>query len=170
MLAPVGLLLMFAANQPPLDVVPNIDLNRYQGKWYEIARLPNWFERSCDRDVTATYTLRPDGQIQVVNACLKSDGSPKQAKGRAKLRDPQGPNTKLKVTFFWPFYGDYWIIDLDPEYQWVLVAGGPSRKYLWLLSRTPMIDQVLYQRLMDEAKAKGFDTSHVIRTKQSGAD
>ena len=156
-------LMLFAASNTPLQVVPRVDLNRYQGKWYEIARRPNRFESSCARDITATYFLQPDGIIRVVNECVKADGKAKRSDGKAKLRDPKGPNTKLRVSFFWPFYGDYWIIGLDPDYQWAVVAGGDDRKYLWLLSRTPRIDEALYEKLMEDAKAKGFDVSRVIR-------
>lgn len=157
------LLLLLAMNTPPLEVVPSVDLNRYQGKWHEIARLPNRFERSCVRDVTATYSLLPDGGIRVVNECVDEKGKANRSEGKARLKDKRGPNTKLKVSFFWPFYGDYWIIGLDPDYQWALVAGGEDRKYLWLLSRTPKIDEALYQKLISVAKTKGFDVDRLIR-------
>ena len=92
--------LQAADGKPPLDVVPSVDLTRYAGKWYEIARLPNRFQRGCADNVTATYTLRPDGKITVLNECREADGRPKAAKGTARVADARGPNTKLKVTFF----------------------------------------------------------------------
>ncbi len=149
-----------AKDLPPLRVAPNVDLARYAGKWYEISRLPNWFERACVSDTTATYTLRPDGKVHVLNTCRKSDGTMKSAKGTARTIDGE-PNTKLKVTFFWPFSGDYWIVDLDPDYQWVLV-GEPKRNYLWILARTPKLDQALYERILKRASEEHFEVARLI--------
>jgi apolipoprotein D and lipocalin family protein len=149
----------------PLDVAPQVDLTRYAGKWYEIARLPNRFQRVCASDVTATYTLRPDGRIAVLNECRQADGRRKSAKGTAWVADARGPNTKLKVTFFWPFRGNYWIIDLDPEYRWAVV-GEPGRDYLWILSREPQLDTALYQQIVERAKQQGFDTAELLKTRQ----
>ena len=154
-----------AAGEAPLDVVPSVDLNRYAGKWYEIARLPNRFQRDCAGNTTATYTLRPNGKITVLNECRKSDGRQKSAKGTARVADAKGPNTKLKVTFFWPFSGKYWIIDLDPEYRWAVV-GEPSRDYLWILSREPQLDAALYQQIVERARQRGFDTDKLLKTRQ----
>ncbi len=161
-----GTALLWAKGDPPLPVVPNVDLSRYAGKWYEIARLPFRFEEDCAGDVTAQYEQKPDGSIAVVNACRKKDGSLKQSKGTARLRDKNGPNSQLKVTFFWPFSGDYWILDLDEEYRWALV-GAPNRKYLWVLSRTPQLPTNVYERLLSKAQGFGFDVKSMIRTKQS---
>jgi apolipoprotein D and lipocalin family protein len=152
-----------AANQS-LPVVPAIDLNRYAGKWYELARLPNRFERNCSSDITANYALRPDGKIDVRNACKQANGKVKESKGTAKVADKKGPNSKLKVTFFWPFAGDYWILDLDPQYQWVLV-GVPTRKYLWILSRSANLDAKTYEQIVAKAQSLGFDTSQLLRVK-----
>ena len=152
-----------AANQP-LPVVPAVDLNRYAGKWYELARLPNRFERNCSSDITANYALRPDGKIDVRNACKQANGKVKESKGTAKVADKEGPNSKLKVTFFWPFAGDYWILDLDPQYQWALV-GVPTRKYLWILSRSANLDAKTYEQIVAKAQSLGFDTSQLIRVK-----
>lgn len=149
----------------PLEVAPAVDLNRYAGKWYEIARLPNRFQRDCDANSTATYTLRPDGRITVVNECRKADGRSKSAKGTAQVADVKGPNTKLKVTFFWPFRGDYWILDLDPEYRWAVV-GEPGRNYLWILSRGPQLDPVRYRQIVERAQRQGFDTARLLKTPQ----
>jgi apolipoprotein D and lipocalin family protein len=153
----------------PLQVAPSVDLKRYAGKWYEVARLPNRFERDCVRDVTATYTLRPDGKITVLNECRTGNGKLKSAKGTAKLADQNGPNTKLRVTFFWPFYGDYWIIDLDPQYRWAVV-GEPKRNYFWILSRTPSLPEDVMSGLLERARAEGFELSNLIRPPQTGAE
>ena len=147
-----------------LEVVPSVDLSRYVGQWYEIARLPNRFEKKCADSVTATYTLRSDGKIEVLNRCRKASGEFTTAKGKAKIVDKK-TNAKLKVTFFWPFYGDYWILDLGPNYEYAVV-GDPSRDYLWILSRTPQIDEALYQQLLAKMAARGFQTGRMIRTTQ----
>jgi apolipoprotein D and lipocalin family protein len=149
-----------ADSQPPLQVVPSVDLARYAGKWHEIARLPNRFHRDCAANTTATYTLRPDGNINVVNECRKRDGRTKSAKGTARVADRNGPTTKLKVTFFWPFSGDYWIIDLDSDYRWVVV-GEPGCNYLWVLSREPRMDGVLFQQILERAKQQGFQVERL---------
>jgi apolipoprotein D and lipocalin family protein len=142
-----------------------VDLAKYAGKWYEIARLPNRFQRNCAGNVTATYTLRPDGKIGVLNECQTSDGKPKSAKGTARVASEDGPNTKLKVTFFWPFSGNYWILDIDPGYQWVLV-GEPDREYLWILSREPVMDEKLYSQIVERARSQGYAVERLIRTRQ----
>ena len=145
-----------------LQVVPSVDLSRYVGQWYEIARLPNRFQKKCADSVTANYTVRSDGNIQVVNRCRKASGEFTTAKGTAKIVDKK-TNAKLKVTFFWPFYGKYWILDLGPNYEYAVV-GEPGRDYLWILSRTPQIDETLYQQLLAKMQARGFDTTPMIRT------
>lgn len=147
-----------------LEVVPSVDLSRYVGQWYEIARLPNRFQKKCADSVTANYTLRKDGSIQVVNRCRKASGEFTTATGKAKIVDKK-TNAKLKVTFFWPFYGKYWILDLGPNYEYAVV-GEPGRDYLWILSRTPQIDEALYQQLLAKMQARGFDTTRMIRTAQ----
>jgi len=152
--------------EAPMRVVPSVDLTRYAGKWYEIARLPNRFQRDCASDTTASYTLRPDGKITVVNACRTSEGKAKTATGTARLASDKEPKSKLKVSFFWPFYGNYWIIDLDPDYQWAVV-GEPGRKYFWILSREPRLDDTLYQQVLDRAKQQGYDVSRLIKTRHS---
>lgn len=143
-----------------LEVVPHVELERYLGKWYEIARLPFRFEDDCT-DITATYSLSKNGNISVLNGCLKS-GKLKQAKGKAKVVD-KNTRAKLKVTFFWPFSADYWIIDLGKEYDYAVV-GTPNRKYLWILSRTPQMDGELFSRIIESVKSKGFDVSKLIKT------
>ena len=147
-----------------LKVVQSVDLTRYVGLWYEISRLPNTFQKKCSGVVTANYTMRADGKIEVINRCLKASGKYATAKGTAKIVDKK-TNAKLKVTFFWPFYGDYWILDLGPNYEYAVV-GEPGRKYLWILSRSPQMDEELYQQLLQKMAAQGFNTELMIRTSQ----
>ena len=162
----LALITIFAAvidgRRNNLDVVPHVDLNRYVGQWYEIARLPNRFEKKCANSVTATYSLRTDGKIEVVNRCRKSSGDYTTAKGKAKVVD-KTTNAKLKVTFFWPFYGDYWILDLGENYEYAVV-GAPNRKYLWILSRSPQMDETVYRQLLAKMAARGFNTEQMIKT------
>jgi apolipoprotein D and lipocalin family protein len=152
---------------PPLRVVPDVDLERYSGTWYEVARLPNRFEKNCAGDITATYAPRPDGRITVTNRCRKTDGTINEASGVARRVKNQPPSV-LQVRFapsylsFLPMvWGDYNIIELGPAYDYAVV-GSHDRKYLWVLSRTPRIDRTLYRSLLDRAKAQGFDTSTMI--------
>jgi len=143
-----------------LEVVPHVELEKYLGKWFEIAHLPARFQEGCT-DTTATYTLSKDGNISVLNECRRN-GKVKLAKGKAKVVD-KNSGAKLKVTFFWPFYGDYWIIDLGKDYNYAVV-GTPNRKYLWILSRTPQMADKLFSQLLESAKSKGFDVSKLIKT------
>jgi apolipoprotein D and lipocalin family protein len=157
-----------------LEVVPSVDLSRYAGKWYEIARLPNRFQNKCAGEVTADYSLLEGGQLKVVNQCVQKNGQTARAEGIARLADERGPNSKLEVRFapswlaWLPMvWGDYWIIDLAPDYGYSVV-GAPDRKYLWILSRAPQMDEASYQRIVNQAAAKGFDVSRLIKTRQSG--
>jgi apolipoprotein D and lipocalin family protein len=143
-----------------LEVVSNVELEKYLGKWYEIAHLPARFQKDCT-DTTATYTLSEDGSISVLNECRRN-GKVKKVKGKAKVVD-KNTGAKLKVTFFWPFSADYWIIDLGKDYDYAVV-GTPNRKYLWILSRTPQMDDKLFSQLLDFVKSKGFDVSNLIIT------
>lgn len=178
--AAVGLLVLFAAlivkaeekGKEPLRVVSSIDLPRYAGLWYEVARLPNRFEEKCAGDVTAEYTLKSADRIKVVNRCRRQDGRTTEAVGDAKLADRKGPNSRLKVRFapaflsFLPMvWGDYQVIELAPDYSYAVV-GAPNRKYLWILSRNPRMDEATYLRLTEAARSQGFDVSKLIRTKQ----
>lgn len=160
-------------SKEPLDVVPEVDLNRYMGTWYEIARLPNWFQKKCVGDVTATYSMRDDGDIKIVNRCRKENDEIIEAEGRAKRASKNGPNTKLKVRFapkilsFLPLvWGDYWIIHLASDYSYAVI-GEPARKYLWILSRTPTMDETTFQNLLGQIRQKGYDITDFIRTKQT---
>ena len=136
-----------AGHTPPLAVVPQVELGRYMGTWYEIASYPTWFQKGCAGS-TATYALRPDGAVDVLNRCRKG-GELDSAHGTAWAPDPSVP-AKLKVRFFWPFSGDYWIIELGPEYEYAVV-GHPSREYLWILSRTPRMEPIPSTRASSSA-------------------
>ena len=148
-----------------LETVAKVELDRYLGKWFEVAHLPFKYEDGAT-DITATYSLLKNGNVGVLNECLK-DGKVKASRGKARVVD-KVTDAKLKVTFFWPFYGDYWIIKLGENYDYSVV-GTPNRKYLWILSRTPKMDQKLYSELIDFAKSKGFNTDDLILTPQIGA-
>ena len=154
----------------PLEVVPFVDLVRYAGTWYEIARLPNGFQSSCAGDVTATYTLLDDGEIKVVNRCRNGVGEYDEAEGRARRKSDDEPNTKLQVRFapaflsFLPFvWGNYWVIDLDSDYSYAVV-GEPSRKYLWVLARSPVISEEIYAGIIARLTGQDYDASRLIRT------
>jgi apolipoprotein D and lipocalin family protein len=149
---------------PPLQTVASVDLNRYLGVWHEIARYPNIFQKGC-LESAASYVLREDGDIQVVNSCRDAeDGRTRQAKGRAWVVDTT-TNARLKVSFFWPFRGDYWIIDLGKDYDYAVVSA-PSMKYLWILSRTPNMEETRYQEIVARLKDRGFDIAKLNRTLQ----
>ena len=154
-------------NRSNIQTVKVVDLNKYSGTWYEIARLPNSFEKGlvC---VTANYTLTEDKKILVINKGYeeKNKSKFKTAKGKAYIPNKNEPG-KLKVTFFWPFYGNYWIIDLDEEnYKYVLV-GDPSLKYLWILGREKTMDKAVYNKLIEVAKKYKFETDKLLIVDQS---
>jgi apolipoprotein D and lipocalin family protein len=164
--AAVALLAACITPHTPLPTVAAVDLDRYYGTWYEIARLPNRFEAQCVSDTQATY--RPDGhEVAVVNRCRTADGTVEQANGIAKVVAGSG-GAKLRVSFFRPFYGDYWILDLDPDYRWVLV-GEPGRKYAWILAREPKLDAATLEALQARAAALGFDRQAFIMSPQNRA-
>ena len=150
---------------PFLATVEKVDLERYAGRWYEIARYPHRFEKGCS-SVTADYSLKDDGTLSVVNSCrIKSEGGRlKKAEGVAKVAD-QVTNAKLRVSFFRPFYGDYWIVKLDKDYKYAIV-GEPSRKYVWILSRTPTIEDDLLEDLVEDIRSFGYDPDRLIMTEQ----
>jgi len=150
---------------PPLQTVPSVELSRYVGTWYEIASYPQSFQRGCT-GTTATYTLRKDGNVDVVNRCRKDtlDGRLKSARGRARVVDPQS-NAELEVSFFRPFWGDYWIIDLADDYDYAVV-GHPSRDYLWILSRSPAMDASTYEAILGRLEAQSYETDRLRRTLQ----
>jgi apolipoprotein D and lipocalin family protein len=152
-------------NLPPLQTVSKVDLSRYTGTWFEIASYPQSFQEGCT-GTTATYTLRDSGEIGVVNRCRKGSlsGEEDSAEGRARVVDTT-TNAKLEVTFFWPFWGDYWIIDLGEDYQYAVV-GHPSRDYLWIFSRTPTMEDSVYQSILRGLKAKGYPLDRLQKTLQ----
>jgi apolipoprotein D and lipocalin family protein len=154
-----------AYSQKPPSVVAIVDLKRYKGTWYEIARLPNFFERKL-KCTSATYTLRNDGKIIVLNKgnYITDPQKTNSAKGVAWIPDKKSP-AKLKVQFFWPFSGDYWIMDLDKDYRYVLV-GDPSHKYLWILCREKKMDETTYSMLLQKAIDNGYDVKSIIKVEQ----
>jgi len=156
-----------AKDESDLAAVLSVDLKRYVGRWFEIARYPNRFQKQCSGDTTATYTGLSDGKIEVLNQCRKPDGQMEVAKGKAKIAD-QTSNAKLRVTFFWPFYGDYWVIGLDPDYRWAVV-GEPGRKYLWILSRTAQMSASDYDQVIGIIREKGYDPGKLIKTPQGSS-
>ncbi|TCP11114.1 apolipoprotein D and lipocalin family protein [Crenobacter luteus] len=161
-----GLLAGAARAETPPATVAAVDLARYVGTWYEIARKPMYFERHCVRDVTATYTARADGTLRIENRCLDRDGEERRARGKAQVVPGSG-NAKLKVSFFWPFTAPYWVLWLDGDYRAALV-GEPGRDYLWLLSRTPQLDPALEAAALARARELGFELDDLIRPQQGG--
>lgn len=157
----------------PLKVVSSVDLARYAGLWYEIARLPNRFESACSHSITANYSVISASELRVINECVKENGKKSKVEGVARLAEKGGSTSKLKVRFapgflsILPFvWGDYQIMDLAADYSYALV-GEPGRKYLWILSRAPQLSEAEYRSLIDKAATQGFDVSKVIRTKQN---
>ena len=158
----------------PLEVVPSVDLVRYCGTWYEIARLPNKFQAECAGDVTASYRLLEDGTLSVVNRCRKADGEVTEAEGKARRKSDTDPPSKLEVRFapaflsIFPFvWGNYWIIDLAADYSYAVISE-PSRRYLWILSRTPALPADVYAGIIARIRSQGYDPSALVLTKQSG--
>ncbi len=151
---------------PPLVVVPYVDYNRYMGTWYEIARFPHSFEEGCVA-ATATYRMMDDGEhIEVINRCHEKtvDGPLREARAKAWVEDPP-IQAKLKVQFFWPFVGDYWIVDLADDYRYAVVTA-PERDYLWILSRTPTMDPSDYERILSHLRLQGLDLTQLKRPPQ----
>jgi apolipoprotein D and lipocalin family protein len=153
---------------PPLRTVERVELERYLGVWYEIASYPQRFQKDCT-GTTATYSAGDDDDIVVVNRCRKHrlDGELDEAQGLARVVDP-ATNAKLEVSFFRPFWGDYWIIDLGEDYEFAVV-GHPSREYLWVLSRTPTMDVATYGAILERLEAQGYDTTRLQKTLQPTA-
>jgi apolipoprotein D and lipocalin family protein len=151
----------------PLPTAPLVDLNQYMGEWFEVARLPVSYEENCV-GTKAIYTMQPDGSVRILNTCHKGglDGPLKVAKGRATVADRQR-KSKLKVSFFWPFTGDYYILEVGNGYEYALV-GDPSREHLWVLSRTPQMELQLLHNLVAKAQRLGFNTGRLIYTVQPG--
>jgi apolipoprotein D and lipocalin family protein len=160
-----------ASRTQPVRTVPSVDLNRYSGKWYEITRYPNKFQKQCVGNTTATYTVKEKGKLEVLNECLKKDGLTDSAKAEGKVAD-KGSNAKLKVRFAPAFlsvfgfvWADYWIIDLGPDYDYAVVAD-PKREYLWILSRKSEMKESLYQDILRRVEKQGFDPGKLVKTRQ----
>lgn len=158
----VALLGCAGAPRPPLPTVAAVDLERYMGVWYEAALIPNSFQAVCASDTQARYTLE-GGRVWVENRCRTETGEVVSARGVAEAVPGSG-NAKLRVSFFRPFYGDYWILDLDPDYRAALV-GVESRAYAWILARSPQLDAEAFERLLARAEALGFDRALFRRTR-----
>jgi len=169
-LAACLLLAACRAQEPAVDksIVAELDLTRYLGTWYEIARFDHRFERGLT-GVTATYTLRPDGLIRVLNAGYRDSlsGPLSEAEGKAKIPDPKR-SAALKVSFFWFFYADYLVLELDPDYQWAAI-GSRSDNYLWILSRTPQMDGAVYTELMERLRKRGYAVEKLLMVPQAPA-
>lgn len=168
-IVPFCLLLLLGActgsGTKDIPSVSGLDVPRYMGKWYEIARLPHTFEKDLDF-VTAEYTLRPDGRIRVLNQGMRN-GVASRAEGVAKLKDPDARpvSGELRVSFFGPFYGDYRIIELSGDYSYAVVTSS-SKDYLWILSRSPQLPAPLLSGLTDRLKSMGFETEKLEYPKQ----
>jgi apolipoprotein D and lipocalin family protein len=164
----IGLTGLYAQNvgSQPVRTVDKVDLDRYMGKWFEIAAFPQKFQKGC-HCTTAEYEITDKGYVRVINTCRKGgpDGKVSRAKGKAFVVKGSG-NAKLKVQFFWPFKGNYWIIDLAEDYTYAIV-GDPSRKYLWILCRTKEMDPALYDEIVRRIDAQGFDTTKLVKADQS---
>jgi apolipoprotein D and lipocalin family protein len=153
--------------QQAVSSVASVNLERYSGKWFEIASFPMFFQRNCVGDTTAEYAAAGPGTITVTNRC-RTDSGVDTAEGKATVVEGSS-NSQLKVSFFWPFKADYWVIGLDPEYRWAVV-GNPNRKYLWLLSRTPQLGPDLLAAAMEAARSQGYDLSQLKTTRQSATN
>ncbi len=163
MAAVLGMLLItgmsMAAQKVPLETVKSVDLNKYIGLWYEIARYPVWFQKA-DEAATAEYSFKKNGSVKVLNTAYKTTGETRIAIGSAWVAD-KTTNSKLKVSFFWPFAADYWIIQLGDNYEYAVV-GHPDRTYLWILCRQPVMDKVLLDKIMAKLVEQGYDTSKLL--------
>ncbi len=150
---------------PPPRPVDQVDIERYLGTWYEISRLPNWFQAGCAGGTTATYTLRPDGRIEVLNRCRRRDGTENVARGIARIVDAK-TNARLEVSFFRPFglplfWGDYWVIGLGSEYEYAVV-GTPGRNYGWVLAREPEMTPRESAAVDSTLRAQGYDPAEFV--------
>jgi len=156
-------LIMSYADAQKFTPVKSFSLEKYLGTWYEIARMPFSFEKNLS-NITATYSMRDDGKVSVVNRGVKPNGKESVARGKAKFGGAQNVGF-LKVSFFWCFYADYTIVELDSAYQYALVASG-STKYLWILCRKPQLDSVVLKQLVNSARTLGYETDKLIMTPQ----
>ena len=167
----IGIALLVASlHAPGLAQQPvAVELERFVGSWYEIARIPAWFQNRCAKDTTATYQLRNDGRITVINRCLTRRGDIDEATGQARVLDP-ATNSRLQVSFVsllgWrPFWGDYWILGRDPSYRW-LAVGDPKRQYGWILSRSAALDPALLEAAFQSLERHGYSRGRFVLTPQ----
>lgn len=146
----------------PLATIAALDVPRYMGRWYEIAKFPNWFQKKCVGDTSAEYSLRPDGGVQVINRCRMENGEWNEAIGDARqVGGPTSPKLEVRFAPAWlsfipAVWGDYWVIDLDPAYQLVAISE-PQREYLWVLSRNPQVGMDVFDALLQRLRLLGFD-------------
>ena len=172
-----GLAITFVVGQtallrtPPRPVA-SVDLAKYAGTYYEIARFPNRFQKQCTGNVTATYATREDGRVEVINRCRREDGTTQEARGVARRAENDTSNARLRVRFapawlsFLPkVWGDYWILGTGPEYSYAVV-GSPTGEYLWILSRLPRMPDLAYQQAIEIATSNGYDVSQLVKTPQ----
>lgn len=158
-----------AAEPPPLRSIERVDVPRYTGTWYEVAKFPNRFQSMCVANTQATYRLLPEGQLEVINRCQKANGEMAEAVGRARqIGEADSPRLKVRFAPAWLSFlplvwGNYWVVDLDAEYQLAAVSE-PTREYLWILSRTPTVDPVVYEALIQRLEAMGLDTRRLERS------
>ena len=159
------------ASDVSVKTIPSLDVQRYLGTWYEIAKYPNWFQKKCVSNTKAVYSARVDGTLKVLNSCKMADGEVSEAEGTARQIGAKD-SSKLEVRFapawlsFIPMvWGDYWVIDLDPQYQ-VAVVSDPRREYLWILSRTPQLDKKVYEDTLQRIQAQQFDVRKLELTTQ----
>ena len=155
-----------ALAETPVASVARVDLNRYAGKWFEIASFPMYFQRDCVGDTTAKDALAADGSVSVTNRC-RTDSGFEEADGKATVVEGSN-NARLKVSFFWPFRSDYWVIGLDADYRWAVV-GNPNRRFLWVLSRTPQLPQEMLDAALKAAADQGYDLKQLRYTAQGAA-
>jgi apolipoprotein D and lipocalin family protein len=147
--------------ETPVASVDRVDLPRYAGQWYEIASFPMFFQRNCIGDTTANYALTQEGEVTVANRCRTDSGFDEAQRTAWAVTSS---NAQLKVSFFWPFGSDYWVIGLDADYRWAVV-GNPNRKYLWILSRSPQLPRNLLDAALQAATAQGYDLTQLRYTK-----
>jgi apolipoprotein D and lipocalin family protein len=160
--------IIYSQSNPP-KTVDHVDLKKYASLWYEIARIPNSFQDQCVKGTTAKYIIKENGEISVINSCIDEDGEVDNAEGIARVVD-KNSNAKLEVSFVsflgWrPFWGDYWIIGLDEDYQWAIV-GTPTRKYGWILSRTKKLDNQAINKIFQILKEQGYNPKDFIMSQQ----
>jgi apolipoprotein D and lipocalin family protein len=160
------------ANDVPVKTIPSLDVQRYLGTWYEIAKYPNWFQKKCVSNTKAVYSANADGTLKVLNSCKTADGEVSEAEGTARqIGSKDSPKLEVRFAPAWlafipMVWGDYWVIDLDPQYQ-VAVVSDPRREYLWILSRTPQLDKKVYEDTLQRLHAQQFDTRKLEITSQA---